>query len=155
MTLKNILSAFRSWRASHKIASAILDGAALYAGVNAGAAAIDAFVEPQQQIVETVENKTCAIETISDLIIPSAHADFREAAKTPKDSVLLESITSWYYADEFRNLDGSVKRINLDKAVELPTIYIRKKVREHFSMMPWVTLPVGYVGNTAVGQLSY
>lgn len=51
----SIIKTIKEWRANHKIASAIMDGATVFAAGNAGAAAIDALVQPETPIITEVK----------------------------------------------------------------------------------------------------
>ena len=48
----NLIKKLKNWRTNHKIATAIMDGAAIFAAGNAGAAAIDALVETKTPIIQ-------------------------------------------------------------------------------------------------------
>ncbi len=168
MTIKNILSKIRQWRAAHKIASACFDGAALYAAANAGATAVDEFTQPSSQVVEDAAsqaddlaaNQTSnsaasnAIDSITDAIIPTAYAEFREAIKIPPNHLLIESVNNWFTSDILNSPDGP-KESELDKVVSLTSIYLKLPLTERFHIMPYVTLPVGWAKNTTLGQESY
>ncbi|MBT4824680.1 hypothetical protein HN695_08070 [Candidatus Woesearchaeota archaeon] len=79
----SLIKKLREWRVRHKVAAAIMEGATLYAGTNAAVAAVETFVQPQQQIVET----------IVDTVIPSAQADYFDGCRGPEMFQLDQRVT--------------------------------------------------------------
>jgi hypothetical protein len=73
----------REWRANHKIATALIDGAVIYTGANAAALALDAFVQPQQGIIQTANaEEVTRTDTIDNKTVKTTDTEITETKPT-------------------------------------------------------------------------
>lgn len=106
------------WRQTHKLATAIMDGAAVYATGCAGAAALDQLVSPQQQIIQTANAEEVEALEITD------EKTVKETIKKSEDNKKKSLRPAFIYAEA----SAGEEAITLDSKLTLPFDRINEKL---------------------------